>query len=342
MIDSTSQRCPACSTRLVIEASRNDPVILCASCGVQSRLSGAWPATRTSKRAIASFVLGIVSIGGLCFTAVPALFLGLWALHDIRRPQHAEIVSGKRYAVTGVVLGAIFSLAMFAMPLLAFMTFQRELKVSELEGTAQQYVRSEDWPAVADCYRQLLEIAPENEMHWLRAAAVNAQSDREGHGSLCGRMLLQFEDPKEVVADRIAKACLLLPPKQEHLETALRLAEQAVANNPEHADIRWFTATLALARYREGDYFITIQLCNEVRLGEGTDSIAARTALVDLIKAAALFRSGKHEEAREMLIQARATVSDFEESVRGWHDHLIAKLLLAEVEELAAASIVDP
>jgi tetratricopeptide (TPR) repeat protein len=340
MTIATPQTCPACSAELVIESLPTDAVILCAGCGTQFRPNGEWPVTRTSRRAIASFVLGFLSIGGLCLTAVPALFLGLWALRDIRHPRNAEILSGKRLAITGASLGAFFSLAMFALPLLALIQIQRAVKIDELERTAQRCVHDENWSEAADHYRQILDLAPNNEMYWLCAATINAQADAEEYHRLCDEMLLQFEKPNSVVAERIAKACLLLPPTPARLDTAFRLAEQAVKQDPKHELILWFEGTRALARYRRGDFDIAIESCNKCRLGDPSDSIAARAALASFVESAAHFRSGAEVEAREALERGRALLNKSSAS-DSWHDLLIARLMWDEAAQLAASAEVD-
>ena len=57
----------------------------------------------TAGTAIASLVLGIISIVGLIFTAIPAIICGHKALDKIRRTDGA--FSGKGIAVAGLTLG---------------------------------------------------------------------------------------------------------------------------------------------------------------------------------------------------------------------------------------------
>ena len=274
-------------------------------------------------------------------TAIPALFLGLWALRDIRHPRNAEILSGKRLAITGVSLGAFFSLAMFALPLLALIQIQRAVKIDELDRAAQQCAQGENWSEAADQYRQILDLDPDNEMNWLRAATINAHADAADYHSLCEQMLLQFENPEPAIAERIAKACLLLPPTPAHLDTASQLVEQAVEQDPEHEFILWFEGTRALARYRRGDFAAAIESCKNCRLGDPSDSIWPRAALAYFVESAAHFRSGAEEEARDALSRGRALLNKNSGTADSWHDLLIAQLMLDEVTGLAAHAEVD-
>lgn len=71
----------------------------------QSPASGGGAQTGTSGKAIASLVLGLVSIVGMCFTAIPGLILGIMGLGDINR-SHGRL-GGKGIAVFGIVLSSV-------------------------------------------------------------------------------------------------------------------------------------------------------------------------------------------------------------------------------------------
>jgi hypothetical protein len=109
--------CPACTAQLCADERSMRGVMLCANCAVQFRLGQPWPVDRTSGKAIASFVLGIGSIGGLCFTGIPAFILGLWALNEMQQRRNAETLTGRRLAIVGATLGGLLSLVTFVVPL---------------------------------------------------------------------------------------------------------------------------------------------------------------------------------------------------------------------------------
>ena len=64
--------------------------------------------TGTSGKAIASLILGLVSIVGMCFTGIPGLILGIMGLGDINRSQGR--VGGKGLAIVGIVLSSLGTL----------------------------------------------------------------------------------------------------------------------------------------------------------------------------------------------------------------------------------------
>ena len=61
--------------------------------------------SKTSGKAVASLVLGFLSIIGMCFTGIPGLILGIIGLSDVNRSGGR--VGGKGMAVFGIVLSSL-------------------------------------------------------------------------------------------------------------------------------------------------------------------------------------------------------------------------------------------
>jgi hypothetical protein len=81
---------------------------MCGGC--HAVVGGVDPASvRTSRKAIASFVLGCASVVGLFVTAIPALLLGAAAIRGIRREP--DTLKGTGWAVAGITTGGLFGLA---------------------------------------------------------------------------------------------------------------------------------------------------------------------------------------------------------------------------------------
>ena len=70
----------------------------------------------TSGKAIASLVLGLLSIVGMCLTGIPGLILGIMGLGDIGKSGGR--VGGKGLAIAGIVLS---SLGTFALPVIGIL-----------------------------------------------------------------------------------------------------------------------------------------------------------------------------------------------------------------------------
>ena len=138
----TDQTCPSCAAVLVTSGAAESQPLICSNCGVQFRSNGNWPGRKRSRKAVASCVLGVVSIIGLFITGIPALILGSLALGDIRRSPHN--LTGKRLALTGAVLGGFFTFAIFLVPMGAAFFFADRIDVS----SSQPLLRANNPPPV--------------------------------------------------------------------------------------------------------------------------------------------------------------------------------------------------
>ena len=89
---------------------------------------------KTSGKALASLVLGLVSTVGTILTGVPAIILGVLALGDIRA-QHDQL-RGTGLAIAGIVSGGVFGLTcgafqmlMLSKPILAYVAEARNTTI---------------------------------------------------------------------------------------------------------------------------------------------------------------------------------------------------------------------
>ena len=94
--------------------------------------------------------------------------------------------------------------------------------------------------------------------------------------------------------------------------------------------------THGLARYRRGDFSEAIESCNKCQTGDPTDSMWARAALAYFVESLAHVQLGANEDAHGALDRGRAILDNHSELGASWHDQLIAKLILDEVEGLVA------
>jgi prepilin-type processing-associated H-X9-DG protein len=105
-------RCPACQRELIVPQVK--PI---AESDFEPTQDFAPPAM--SGKAIASFVLGLCSFVACCVTGVPAVIFGILGLSDINNPT--KNVSGKGFAITGIVLGSLWSLLIVPAMLIALL-----------------------------------------------------------------------------------------------------------------------------------------------------------------------------------------------------------------------------
>jgi len=162
-----------------------------------------------------------------------------------------------------------------------------------------------------------------------------------GHAELClflgheedyrrnRRVLLdRFGDTTDLaVAERTARACLLLPASGDDLDRAAALADRAAAAGPTHGYYGYFMATKGLADYRRGRFDAAIDALHQA--GEK----AAWMPVTRPVLAMALYRSGRTQEAREALAAALQNC-DWDEAKADDQDKWIAHVLCREAEEL--------
>jgi uncharacterized paraquat-inducible protein A len=98
--------CPHCAALLATNAVDDGTTLLCAACGEPFLLR---PSTRkTSRKAVASLVLGILSILFWCLAGIPAIVLGILALVEIRRD--AGRLKGRELALAGIILSCVLGI----------------------------------------------------------------------------------------------------------------------------------------------------------------------------------------------------------------------------------------
>jgi tetratricopeptide (TPR) repeat protein len=130
------------------------------------------------------------------------------------------------------------------------------------------------------------------------------------------------------VAERVGRACLLLPAPEDELRQAVALTERAVAGGRLGHELAfpYFLFAEGLARYRQGRFDDAIKLMN----GEAASVMGPSPRLV---LAMAQYQRGQKDQARKTL--AAAVVSyDWSASKAGSHDEWIAHVLRREAEAL--------
>jgi tetratricopeptide (TPR) repeat protein len=192
----------------------------------------------------------------------------------------------------------------------------------------------------AAAYRRA--IAPDPDFHdgQNHAATLWLQTgDRAGYREHCCRMLDRFgptTDP--VLAERTARACLVMPLGGPEQEAACDLADRAVAMAQGHWVEPWAEATRGLAAYRRGRFADAIawaDRCLSRGPGDWNRELSAH-----LVRALALSRLGRRDEAGA----ARARASDLyrtkaanpgDRAAGGdWHNQVICEVLRREAEAL--------
>jgi tetratricopeptide (TPR) repeat protein len=191
--------------------------------------------------------------------------------------------------------------------------------------------------ALAACGRALALGADDIDT-WNQAAILWARTgDRAGYRAHCRRMLDRFgrtTDP--IIAERTAKACLLLPLGGTEQEAACELADRAVALARDHWVQPWAEATRGLAAYRRAQFADAVAWADRcLARGPGDWN---RELPSHLVRAMALSRLGRPDEAGAALVRAsdlyRTKVASQGGRAEGggWHDRVVCEVLRREAE----------
>jgi tetratricopeptide (TPR) repeat protein len=202
---------------------------------------------------------------------------------------------------------------------------------------ADLYAQQTRWKEAAADHARGLALAPDNHEEWARCAALLAATgDWASYRRHCREMLARYRgtgDP--IVAERIAKACLLLPGAPDDLDGVLKLCDRAFAAASTHWAYRYFELARGLAEYRRGNGTAALEWL-------GKSQAAGRSSLNRPAQARALFLQAlahhqlkQDAQARQAWEKAcRLAEKDFASLRAGsssdWHGVLLCWLAHAE------------
>ena len=198
------------------------------------------------------------------------------------------------------------------------------------------------WTEAAAGFEKRIESNPENHWSWYQAAFVFAQQgDTDGYRRHCERMLARFGDTQDPgIAERIAKACMILPAPADQVTKARELSERAVMNGSNQLTIRYFQLAHALADYRAGEYAIAQKSIDKC-LHSDKVMTAYGIVMAQLLDAMIQARLGNEEKAHDAWSQALQYCAGLPQLEFGqllfsgdWHDGIGVELLRREAEQL--------
>jgi len=200
---------------------------------------------------------------------------------------------------------------------------------------AEVYGRLGNWAGAIRNFNRSVTADPTNHYAYHYLAPVLVQTgDLGAYRKLCERALSQFgETADPVVAERIAKDCMMLPPPAESLERLAKMADAAVAAGSTNSSWPYYMFVKGMAEYRQGHFAGALEWLRKVAAQEG---VPARTAQADATLAMAEYQLGQTNAARETLAQG-IKIAETELAKPGridWNDGLIAQFLLREAQGL--------
>jgi tetratricopeptide (TPR) repeat protein len=207
-----------------------------------------------------------------------------------------------------------------------------------MHGLANSYRALGRWDEALAAYGRAIALGTDVHATWNHAAILWARTgDRAGYRGHCRRMLDRFgptTDP--MIAERTAKACLLLPLGGPEQDAARDLADRAVALVQGHWVQPWAEATRGLAAYRR-EHFAEAVAWADRCLARGPGDWN-RELPAHLVRALALGRLGRLDEAGAALARASGLYRTKVANPGGraeagdWHDQVICEVLWREAE----------
>jgi tetratricopeptide (TPR) repeat protein len=192
------------------------------------------------------------------------------------------------------------------------------------------------WEASVIEFTKVTENGIDDERVWCDLAlATLASDDISGYKQVCARLLDRFGDRVTTATTTLmARACIVRPNAVADAAAPLKLAEEAVDQDPEN---NLFLTILGAALYRAGAFDGAIR-----RLTEAIETTKAGGTVEDwLFLAMAMHQASRPDDARYWLHKATELMDrrpdNQSRDATSWQDRLIRKLLRQEAESLLGA-----
>jgi tetratricopeptide (TPR) repeat protein len=208
---------------------------------------------------------------------------------------------------------------------------------------AQSLARRGRWREAAVELTRLTELAPADHWNWfLLAPALVEQGDPEVYRRWRRDLFARFGQTNDpIVAERIAKAGLLLPAAGAELETATRLATKALEAAGPHPFAAYFELARGLAEYRQGRPAAAVDWLRKCQSHGDTPPNIETPArlLLAMAEAKSAQGAGARDALRAAIAQAEAASPRLDARDLGpnWQDAAIARILIEEAKRLAQA-----
>ena len=210
---------------------------------------------------------------------------------------------------------------------------------SLLRGHIELLARRGRWKEAATNAAQLVQLEPANHSNYHYLAPLLAQADDvDGYRACCQRIVLQFRGAQDLrIAERMAKACLILPESGADLAVVSAWTETVITKGKDSRDLPWYQFAKGFAEYRLGHFMEASNWIQEALPpsgGKGNRDLAAAAVL-----AMAQHKLNHPEAVRAALTrssQIEAKLPRLEDGDLGasWVDWLIGHLLLREATAL--------
>jgi pentatricopeptide repeat protein len=192
--------------------------------------------------------------------------------------------------------------------------------------------------AAADLYRAVEFDPADHWLHHLLTPLLVQSDDLEGYRRHCAQVLARFggtNDP--VVAERMAKDCLILPDAGVDLVAVAQWADTAVTKGKDQGYFLYFEFAEGLAEYRQGHFVSAVASMKKILRDSSVDWLNAQAYLV---LAMAQHQSGQQNDSRDTLdkgadiVETKLPKLESGDIGVSWNDWIIVQALLHEAKAL--------
>jgi WD40 repeat protein len=207
-----------------------------------------------------------------------------------------------------------------------------------LYSSGMLHARAGQWTNAVAEFSKLVEMDPNEHWYHYHLAPLLAQSgDLKGYRRHCAQVLAIFGGTNNpIVAERMAKDCLMVPAAGIDLDAVARLADTAVMKGNGHQYFAYFEFVKGLAEYRQQHFASAIDWTQKAL---ADPSVNYRNAQAYLVLAMAQHESGKLPECRVALDKGDQIIEAMPKLESGdigetWNDWIIVHLLRNEAKAM--------
>jgi serine/threonine-protein kinase len=216
-----------------------------------------------------------------------------------------------------------------------------------LRARGEFRARTSRWKQAASDFAKALESNPDEHWNWYLLAPLLLQSgDPAAYRKHCQAMLARFGSTNHPpIAERTAKASLLLPMAAADIAIANRLADTAVTVGKDAEWLPFFQFAKGLAEYRQGHFDVALEWTALALTHHGSDYRDAQAYAVQAMAHKQLNHTNEAHlalAAGNEIAENKLPKLDSEDVGNAWHDVVMANILLREarllIENKPAAS----
>ena len=204
------------------------------------------------------------------------------------------------------------------------------------------HARRGQWLAAITNIGQVVSLMPQEHLDYHLLAPLLAQlPDLTAYRQLCARILQRFGNTSDpMIAERMAKDCMLIAPNPADLERLSKMTEVAIGAGPKHRASLYFELVKGLAEYRLGHFTNAVERFEKVAAGGGD---LYRIAQARLLLAMAKYQLNRNNEASAGVSDAIASAENQLPKLSNgldeeWDDWVRVQVFIREAKALTEAA----